>query len=253
MITKRELKYYSSLLHKKYRSSENKFIVEGEKCVMEGLKSAFHCETVFVTNEFLEQKKTIKNANEHVGIRLIVLKPQDFKKISDTKSPQGIAAVFNKKKSVVNISNLAEEKIIVYLDNISDPGNAGTIIRNCHWFGIKNILLCKNSSEFTNPKVIRSSMGSVFHLNIYEEIDSSAIKQLKDNGFEILCSDVKGENVFSFNRKEKIVLTLSNESHGPSNEIKNLADQKISIPGKGNAESLNVASASAVILAELTK
>jgi len=139
------------------------------------------------------------------------------------------------------------------LDNISDPGNLGTILRNCDWFGIKNILLSDSIVDYTNPKVIRSSMGSVFHVNIFEEVKTESLMKLKEKGYEILCADVEGENIFTYRSDLKKILVLSSESHGPSNHIEKLSDKKICIPKIGNAESLNVASASAVLLAILTK
>ena len=139
------------------------------------------------------------------------------------------------------------------LDNISDPGNLGTIIRNCDWFGIKNILLSENIVDYTNPKVIRSSMGSVFHVNLFEGIDAETLLKLKSQGYEILCADLEGENIFSHQRNKKTILILSSESHGPSKEFLEISDKKICIPKIGDAESLNVASASAVLLAILTK
>jgi len=139
------------------------------------------------------------------------------------------------------------------LDSISDPGNLGTIIRTCDWFGVKNIFLSDNIVDYTSPKVIRSSMGSIFHINIYEDIDAEILSDLKREGFEILCADIEGENVFSYNSERKKVLILSSESHGPSKDFEKISDKKISIPRIGNAESLNVASASAVLLAQFTK
>lgn len=134
------------------------------------------------------------------------------------------------------------------IDNISDPGNLGTIIRTCDWFGVYNILITNESVEYLNPKVLRSSMGSVFHLNIYDEVFENDIINLKSEGYQIISSDIKGKNVFNFNPEAKSVLVFSNESNGPSEMISELADKTISIPGKGRAESLNVSSAAAIII-----
>jgi len=139
------------------------------------------------------------------------------------------------------------------LDNISDPGNLGTILRNCDWFGVKNIFLSENIVDYTNPKVIRSSMGSVFHLNLFEDVKPNLLNDLKGKGFEILCADTNGENIFTYQSETKKLLVLSSESHGPSKDFEKISDKKISIPRIGNAESLNVASASAVLLSHFTK
>ena len=253
MISKKELQYYSSLLTKKHRREENKFIVEGKKSVLEGFNSNYECEIIFVTSKFIEENKDTITEIAKKKKKLETLKQKEFQKVSDTKTPQGIAAIFIKPKLEYSKTNLANEKIVVMLDNISDPGNLGTIIRNCDWFGVKNILLSENIVDYTNPKVIRSSMGSIFHINIFEKIDSDDLNDLKKSGFEILCADIEGENVFTFRSDKKKIVVLSSEAHGPSKEIEKVSDKKICIPKIGNAESLNVASASAVLLAILTK
>ena len=253
MISKKELQYYSSLLTKKHRQAENKFIVEGKKSVLEGLSSSYKCEIVFVTNKFSEENDDTIAEIVKEKKKIETLKQKDFQKISDTETPQGIAAVFAKPKLVFSQASFADDKIIVMLDNISDPGNLGTIIRNCDWFGVKNILLSESIVDYTNPKVIRSSMGSVFHVNLFEYVNDTLVNNLKKAGFEILCADTEGENVFTYRSEMKKILVLSSEAHGPSKEIKEISDKKICIPKIGNAESLNVASASAVLLAQLTK
>jgi TrmH family RNA methyltransferase len=253
MISKKELQYYSSLLIKKYRRAENKFIVEGKKSVLEGLDSSYECEIIFITNKFYEENEDaiVKIAKKKKKIE--TMKQKDFQKVSTTETPQGIAAVFLKPKQFFSADSFVDDEIIVILDNISDPGNLGTIIRNCDWFGIKNILLSENIVDYTNPKVIRSSMGSVFHLKIFENMNIKHLSELKEKGFEILCANTEGENVFTYHSEKKKIIVLSSEAHGPSKKIERLSDKKICIPKIGIAESLNVASASAVIFALLTK
>lgn len=253
MISKKELLYYSSLLSKKHRLAENKFIVEGSKSILEGINSYYVCELIFVTNKFIEENDRVVKDITKKKIRVETLKQKDFKKLSDTETPQGIAAVFIKRKLLFSQASFADDKIIVMLDGISDPGNFGTIIRTCDWFGINNILLSENIVEYTNPKVIRASMGSVFHVNLFEDVKPDLLNDLKGKGFDILCADTEGENIFTYKSDKKKILVLSSESHGPSKEIEKLSDKKICIPKIGNAESLNVASASAVLLAVLTK
>lgn len=251
MISKNELKYFSSLQIKKFRQSEEKFIVEGLKIVEEGLNSSYKCEAVFVTPAFINAFPDVIAILNKKTSRVIELKSIDFQKISDTKSPQGIAAVFNKNYPQKNLSAL-NEKVIVLIDNISDPGNLGTIIRTCDWFGVYNVLLTNNSVEYLNPKVIRASMGSVFHLNIYDEIYENDLINLKNNDYQIVCADTKGKNVLKFKSGKKTIITFSNESIGPSEMIRSLSDEFITIPGKGRAESLNVSSAAAIILSKVT-
>ena len=251
MISKNELKYYSSLLVKKYRQQEEKFIVEGLKIVEEGLNSSYKCEVLFVTPAFMESLPDVITILKKKTNRIEELKSADFQKISDTKSPQGIAAVFSKHYPKKSLNDL-NDKLLVFIDNISDPGNLGTIIRTCDWFGIYNILISDQSVEYLNPKVVRASMGSVFHLNIYDDVFADDLSNLKSSGYQIICADVKGKDVFSFNTGKKTILAFSNESTGPSENIKTLADDFITVPGKGRAESLNVSTAAAIIIAQIT-
>jgi len=253
MISRNDLHYYSSLLKKKIRRSENKFLVEGIKSVLEGVNSKYKCEVIFVTNKFVEENEEAFIALGNVKKKIVSIKQKELEKLTDTETPQGIAAVFVLPEVKFSSEFFIDEKVIVTLDNISDPGNVGTIIRNCDWFGIKNIFLSDETADYTNPKVLRASMGSVFHTELFEINKLSVLNNLKANGYEILCADTEGENIYDYRSEKKKVVILSNEAHGPSEEALKYADRKITIPKRGNAESLNVASASAVILAELTK
>lgn len=250
MLTKNQIKYYSALLNKKFRQQEKKFIVEGIKLIAEALDSNYSCEIIIALKESVTEN-LIKQLNRK-KINTEIVKSADFEKLCDTKNPQGIIGVFNfKQQSTVDFEH---EKLIVSLENISDPGNVGTIIRNCDWFGVENILLSSDCAEVYNPKVIRASAGSVFHLNIFEEKDFyNVLNGKKKNGFTILCADLNGENLYTFTSKQKIILVLANEANGPTKNLLDICDSRITIPQKGKAESLNVASASAVLLSELTR
>ncbi len=252
MITKAGLKYYSSLLSQKQRSREKKFLVEGEKLILEAISSEYECEIVFVLKQFADENSNLIKQIDQKKIRTVFLKSAELKKLCDTKMPQGIVAAFHFDKQ--KRKNFENEKLIVALENISDPGNLGTILRNCDWFGVKDVFLSTDCVEIYNPKVIRASAGSSFHLNISEKENLyDALEAEKKNGYKILCADLEGENIYSLKHFEKAVIVLSNEANGPTEALKLLSDISITIPKKGKAESLNVASASAVILAELTK
>ena len=250
MITGNELKYYSSLLQKKYRQKEKKFIVEGDKLVTEGIESGLVPEVIFTTQSFYNAQHDYFNSL--ADFRVERIRAADFRRLTDTKNPQEVVAVFSFRKNKKGTEGIRSD-IVVYLDNISDPGNTGTILRNCDWFGITDVLLSENSVELYNPKVVRSTMGSLFHLNIYLDAAAGHIEKLRAKGYKVICSDIQGEDLYSFDFPEKAVIVLSSEAHGPGNDIRELSDYTISIPKKGKAESLNVASASAVILALLTR
>jgi len=247
-MTQDEIKYFSSLLRKKYRTIEKKYLVEGKKIVEEGINSKYFCEKIFVSQKFYansRSKKLFKNKDFEVINRSELLR------LTDTVNPQGIIGVFriHEIKKIEHIKS----NIIVFLENISDPGNLGTIIRICDWFGIDTILSSDNTVDAYNPKVIRSSMGSIFHLDIIDDFKVDSLDILKNKGYKLVCSDLRGDNLYDFKIQDKIIVAFSNEATGPSEELLNKSDYKVTIPKIGKAESLNVAAASAVILAELTK
>jgi TrmH family RNA methyltransferase len=250
MISKNDIKYFASLNQKKFRKQEKRFLAEGLKIVLEGIESYYPAELILATYEFAESnQKTIKLLKRK-NLRTELLSSQDFQKLSDTKNPQGIIGVFRFDK--LNFSTVKElPKVLVYIDNVSDPGNLGTILRNCDWFGVNEVLISTNSAEFLNPKVIRASMGSVFHLTVYDDVDFNSLFELKSKGYKIICSDLEGENISEIKFPDKFIITLSSESLGPSEEIVRAADKFITIPKFGNAESLNVAVASGIILSRI--
>ncbi|MBI9072659.1 MAG: RNA methyltransferase [Melioribacteraceae bacterium] len=250
MLTNNELKYYSSLNSKKFRKLENKFLAEGKRLVSELLNSSYEIEIVFFTENFEMNNAEFIRLIKGSKIKSEIVKEKDFKKLCDTLSPQGIVAVV---KSFLNTKTTIEEKLIVALESISDPGNLGTILRNSDWFGIKTIILSENCAEVFNPKVLRSSMGAVFHLNIIES--SRFVFDLRElyKDYNILTADMNGQNLYESSINEKSILVMCNEANGPSKELLEITNTKLTIPKLGSVESLNVASASAVLLAELTK
>lgn len=246
MTSKGELKYYSSLLQKKFRYEEKKFIAEGKKLIEEALAAGFECEAVFCDHHFQEANPAYCARLSQKIKKFEALNNHEFLKLCDTETPQGIAAVFQMKETKSKIKK--DEGIIVALENISDPGNMGTILRNCDWFGVKTLILSNECAEIYNPKVVRASMGSLFHLNIHRvENFIKSLGMLAESGYELLCADLNGENLFEFNFPKNSVLIFANEAQGPSQDAASIS-KLITIPRYGNAESLNVANASAVIL-----
>lgn len=251
MLTQNEFKYYSALLQKKYRQRESKFLVEGKRLVEEVLESKYEFELVVMNESFAQKNDSMKSKFSKIT-RTEIITDKNFKKLADTKTSQGIAAIVSMLSSSIEITK--NENLIVALENISDPGNVGTIIRTCDWFGIRNVIVSPDSVDLFNPKVIRSTMGSLFRINVYESSGFyDDLIKLKKLGRKILCSDMNGKNIFTHKTKESSVLILCNEAHGPTEKLLKLSDEVITIPKYGNAESLNVASAAAVIIAQLTK
>jgi TrmH family RNA methyltransferase len=249
MISKNKLKYYSALMKKKDRDIHKKFIAEGLKTIEEGLNSSYFCEAVLMTVEYEALNKKFPRKYD---VPLEIVNEGDFNMLTDTVTPQGLVAVFNypPAKDV----NKIKSRLIVCLENISDPGNVGTIIRNCDWFGVTDIVLSKNCADHFSPKTVRSSMGSIFHLNIYDETElGEFLENYKKKSYRVLCADTEGEDLYSFNPEGNNIVIFASEAHGPSVDVLRLSDYRVTIPRYGKGESLNVASASAVILSHLAK
>ncbi len=251
MPTKNELKYYSSLLLKKQRIKEKKFIAEGKRLIEEALDNNFTVEIVFYTDEFYRSHEILCEKIKKKKIKTETVKPNELKRLTDTKTPQGIAAVLQIPE---NKKFRPGTKFILALENVSDPGNLGTVFRSASWFGIYDVLLSADCVEPFNPKVVRASMGAIFNLNI--SIEKSFYKTLisfRNKGYSVLTADMQGKNIFEFLPKEKVILTLANEAEGPSDKLLSITDEKISIPLLGKGESLNVAIAGSIIMSVISQ
>lgn len=249
MLSKNNIKLIKSLSQKKYRNSEKLFVVEGKKAILEGLKSKYKCELVVASQSFLEANQAFIDELPK-NISMTIEPNKLFEKIAETVTPQGILALF--KIPEQSTFNFADEKIIVALENISDPGNLGTIIRTCDWFGIKKILISEDSADIYNPKTVRSTMGSIFHVDVHEcDNFYSTLSDVKKSGYKILTAHLLGKNIFDYKPTKNNLVCFCNEANGPSEKLQAMSDDFLNIPSKGKAESLNVASAAAIIISHL--
>lgn len=246
MISKEKLKYYQKLHQKKYRSQEKRFIAEGKRLILEALKSDFLCEIILMTNDFAENQKDVLLTIERKSITYQIIANRDFIKLSSTKASQEIIGIFN---ISLKSTEIDKNSLIVGLENISDPGNLGTILRSCEWFGVKTVILSRECAEVWNPKVVRSSMGAVFKLNMLTDADLvGKISELKKNKYSAYYADMNGIDYRKVDFDGKVIITFCNEAFGPSKELKGVCSNSITIPSKGNIDSLNVSAAAAVIL-----
>lgn len=244
LITNNQIKFVRSLHLKKNRDAHNCFIVEGEKMVDELLKSEFKVQSVFATKDW----KNPAIENEKVQY----ISEKQLERISDLKSPNKLIAVVEKSNDSFEISSILQGLTLV-LDDISNPGNLGTIIRLCDWFGVKNIICSRNSVELYNPKVIQATMGSFLRVNVYYTDIVALIKQMPNN-FLIYGSFMEGENIRNVDLEENALLIMGNESIGISEELQQLISRKIAIKNNSSeAESLNVAIATAILLYEFKR
>ena len=249
LITSRNndlIKKVKSLNDKKFRNQYNQFIIEGDKMINEAIKEKISIEYIFVEENY-EWKNSGIDSNRIINVSSSVMEA-----ISSLKNSPGVLAVAEKKtnKNIEGI-DLKDEDLFLILDNVQDPGNIGTIIRTADSIGLKYIFIKDGSCDIYNPKVLRSTMGSIFRVECVTFSDSKVlIDKLKQNNIKVYATNLKtNKSIYDVDFKNSAII-VGNESNGVSEELLELADENIKIPMRGNAESLNVAIATSIILYE---
>ena len=246
MLSKSHIKYIQSLHHKKFRDEEGAFIAEGNKVVMELLQSKkFICKEIIALPEWiLENEAALLKYYKNDRVEA---KDFELEKISALSTPNNVIAVFEKKKQEpAKVSG----KITLALDTLQDPGNLGTVIRIADWFGIASIVCSASSADMYNPKVVQSTMGSLARVNI---IYTDLLTWLQQNkNIKTFAAALDGEPVNTIKHIKEAIIIIGNESKGISDPVMQLANKKITIPKIGEAESLNAAVATGIILSHLT-
>jgi len=239
MVVKSQIKLIRSLQQKKYRNQHGLFFAEGKKTVQELLDSDFKPHSIF-TNDL-----DIFNISDDL---LTEVTPADLKQMSFLKNPNGVLGVFH----IPEAKKIDFEDWIVVLDDIRDPGNLGTIIRLCDWFGIRNLVCSLNTVDCYNPKVLQATMGSIARVVInYKNLQDF----LMESKTPIYGAFMDGASIYESKLPEKGIVILGNEGKGISATVEALITQKITIPQYGNktTESLNVATATAILLNEIRR
>lgn len=240
MLSKNQIKLINSLLQKKYRNKNNLFIAEGVKCVNEFLNSEFLLNKIFCTKDF---------KSEVPSGMIQEITDLELKKISNYTNPNEVLGLFEIPKG----KEIALDKFTLVLDGVNDPGNLGTIIRLCDWFGVEQLICSNDTVDLYNPKVIQSTMGSLSRVSIiYTDIESFINK----TNLPIYSAMMQGENVYKTLLPKKAVLVMGNEANGVSEVISNLISNRLTIPKFGKAqltESLNVATATSILLSEFKR
>lgn len=243
MITKNTVKFIQSLKQQKYRNEHQLFVVEGRKMVEELLRSPFEVNYLFATEKYLHEHPMDTSLME------LVTEVQ-MEQMSGQDTPPGILAVARIRKMEIN----SDEKMVLALDGIANPGNMGTIIRTAEWFGIKQVVCSEDCVELWNPKVIQATMGSVFRVSaVYTDL-RRILEESKSNGKAIYGALLEGENIFKKEgRWAGGVIVIGSESHGIRGNILPLITHPITIPrAEGSmTESLNASMATGIILAEI--
>ncbi|WP_333808887.1 TrmH family RNA methyltransferase [Flavobacterium sp.] len=240
MVSKNQIKLITSLQQKKYRKQEQLFFAEGVKVVQELLNSNFELQDLFTTKQdFLTVPKNKVHA----------ISDTELKKISALTTPNTCLAVFKIPKA----KDIVEKGLIVALDDVRDPGNLGTIIRLCDWFGIETLFCSEESVDIYNPKVVQATMGSISRVNVVYGNLETFLTQTK---LPVFGTFMDGKNMYQEELPKEGIIIMGNEANGISSSVEKLVSKRIAIPRFGNlqiTESLNVATATAIILSEFKR
>lgn len=251
------LKTDQKLKEKKYRSETGLFILEGEKGVLELLDSEFKIVRIYTT---LEASATIDSAVTHYRARMETTLPEVHIVSQSSLETGGTITSNNSALAVAHIPtpHTVEEILgsahhtrILALDDVQDPGNLGTIIRTADWFGITHIVTSLTSVDSYNPKVIRASMGSFTRVQVTGLDLETFLTKAHVQKIKILGAFLHGEHIDTLPRSTNGILVMGSESHGISASLSKCIDTKVTIPKYGNAESLNVAVATGILLSVL--
>ena len=240
MLSKNQIKLITSLQQKKYRKQHQLFFAEGVKVIEELLRSKYELQTLFVTEPL-----DFKVANDKIH----TISPAELKKISALTTPNTCLAVF--KIPTENFS--LKEGLLVALDDVRDPGNLGTIIRLCDWFGVEQLICSPETVDIYNPKVVQATMGSIGRVTI---LYTDLVPFLKATRLPVFGTFMDGENIYKQDLPSNAILIMGNEANGISDEVAQCITSKLAIPRFGQlqeTESLNVATATAIILSEFKR
>ena len=250
------VKGIKALKNRKDREEQGLFFIEGRRIVEEALLEKDHVKELVLSEEFASD---IRNSEflagmEKSGHKLHLVTRKLFSEITDTESPQGILAVIRMKKHIL-ANELIKNGLYIIMESVRDPGNVGTIIRTADAAGFSGVILSKGCVDAYNPKVLRSTMGSVFHIPVYQVPDIiETLRLLKANGIRILVSHLEGiSSIYEVDMKFGIAVAIGSEADGVSEEVKTLADVLVKIPMTGRAESLNASVAAGLLIYETVR
>lgn len=246
------IKSIKKLKERKYRDLNNEYIIEGIKILKEAIQEKAVIKKIVICEECLANNIIDeKLLYEIAKYDCLYVSKKIFEGLTDVSKPQGILAVVEKNnKKDINYN----EDIIVALDGLQDPGNLGTILRTLDSANLSQVVVSKDTVDAYNPKVVRSTMGAIFRVNIVEiENLKETLKEMKRHKYKVMCTDLTAsKNIYEVDYTKKI-LVIGNESNGISKELLDMADEKIIIPMLGKTESLNASVATSIIVYEYVR
>ena len=240
MVSKNQIKLITSLQQKKFRNEEKLFFAEGIKVIQELLNSNFELQHLYTTKPDFDAVSISQKT---------IVSEAELKKISALSTANSCLALFKipQSKAIIN------KGLILVLDDIRDPGNLGTILRLCDWFGIKQLLCSNETVDIYNPKVVQATMGSIARVNV-NYIDLGVF--MAQTKLPVFGTFMDGENIYKTTLPKEGIIVMGNEANGISNELEQQIKNRLTIPRFGDlqkTESLNVATATAIILSEFRR
>ena len=241
MLSKTQAKYIQSLVHKKFREQYGQYIIEGPKLLSEAISGHLAgISKIYAYPEWIEHSGHVLEKRD---IEIIPVSEDEMKKISVLTTPSQVLAIMKMPDPQV-IDKFPG--ITLLLDTIQDPGNLGTIVRTADWFGIRNVICSEGCVDCYNPKVIQSTMGSIFRMNIMYHDLAAFLDQWP--GIPVIASSLEGSALKEVKKLQDVFLVIGNESRGISDHILQRAAMKVRIPGGGTVESLNASVATGILL-----
>ncbi len=246
-----KIKHASRLKNKKFRNQEQAFLVEGPKMLEEALKRPENVLRIFIDQT--KERAYQQLSEKHNELEWYIMESKLIEYISDTDTPQGIVAVIRQPSCAMDdLMNRAN--LLLLLDQISDPGNMGTIIRTAWAFEVDGILLTRDCVDPYNPKVVRATMGGIFNVPIINDIAAQDIERIKTKGYQVMCSSLDADrSCYALDFGAKSVVVIGSESRGVSTGIRSKCDTFFKIPTNPQVDSLNAAVACAIIIHEAWK
>ena len=247
------IKHIRKLKEKKYRDEYGEYVVEGIKLIKEAIQENLEIKTVIVCDNCNKTDKINQEAMYEVAKQnCVYVDEKVFNTITEVQNPQGILAVVGKNNKEAQINY--DEDVIVVLDDLQDPGNLGTILRTVDSVGLSQIIVSKKSGDIYNSKVVRSTMGAIFRVNVIESENLvETLKEIKKHKFSIVSSSLATDKSLYDVKLKKTAIVIGNEANGVSKEIQDMSDKKIKIPMLGKTESLNASVATGIVVYEYVR
>lgn len=244
-LSNNRLKALAAYRQQKICEDDGVFVVEGIKMANEALRSGWKIRTICATSEALSTIESID------GVELLEAKTEQIERLSSLRSPQGLWMLVERRGKNEDVRGKKND-VVLALDGIQDPGNMGTILRTCDWFGVRQVLCSHDTASCYNPKVVQATMGAIFRTTVEYCDLTERVSSFSEEGYTVYGAMLDGEDAFKAEIKKPSLLVIGNEGHGISAKVASVVDRKLTIPNiGGTCESLNASVAAGILIGKL--